>query len=168
MAASLGKEEKERLFDEIIEEISVNKLSLRKALIDRMSAQTFYDIIDNDTELSTQYARAREERTEGIFEEMFDIADDGTNDYMERMGSDGEPYLVVNTEHIQRSKVRIDQRKWALSKMNPKKYGDKLELDNKHSGEITTNDVSNLPTDELIKRAEAISKLSQSKKDQSE
>ncbi|MBT8043576.1 MAG: hypothetical protein KJO79_01395 [Verrucomicrobiae bacterium] len=34
-----------------------------------------------------------------------------------------------NHENIQRSRLRVDTRKWMTSKMKPKKYGDKLELD---------------------------------------
>jgi hypothetical protein len=59
---------------------------------------------------------------------MLDIADDGTNDFITKTSSDGTEFEVVNTEHIQRSKLRIDTRKWNLSKMQPKKYGEKLDL----------------------------------------
>lgn len=73
-----------------------------------------------------QYAQAREYQADTIFDEMFDIADDGTNDWMLR--KQGEDDIeVVNHEHIQRSRLRIDTRKWALSRMAPKKYGDKIE-----------------------------------------
>ena len=57
-----------------------------------------------------------------------DIADDGSNDWVERKNADGSTTEVVNGEHIQRSRVRIDARKWLLSKLAPKKYGDKLEF----------------------------------------
>ena len=36
----------------------------------------------------------------------------------------------VNHHVIQRDRLRVDSRKWALSKMNPKKYSDKLDLTN--------------------------------------
>ena len=39
---------------------------------------------------------------------------------------------VVDQEHIGRSRLRIDTRKWAASKLAPKKYGDKLDLN--HAG----------------------------------
>ena len=56
-----------------------------------------------------------------------DIADNGENDYMKRSGKDQEPGYVVNGEAIQRSRLRVDARKWLLSKLAPKKYGDKIE-----------------------------------------
>ena len=47
---------------------------------------------------------------------------------MERRGNDERGGCELNGEHIQRSRVRIDTRKWMLSKMLPKVYGDKTEV----------------------------------------
>ena len=35
---------------------------------------------------------------------------------------------AVNNEAVQRSRLRVDARKWLMSKLMPKKYGEKLEL----------------------------------------
>lgn len=72
-----------------------------------------------------QYACAREAQADAIFDEALDIADDGSNDWMERRREDGSTDEVVNHEHIARSKLRIDTRKWMAGKLAPKKYGDK-------------------------------------------
>lgn len=77
-------------------------------------------------EFRDQYAQAKEHQADTIFDEMFDIADDGTNDWMLKQLGENE-VEVVNHEHIQRSKLRIDTRKWALARMAPKKYGEKVE-----------------------------------------
>lgn len=77
-----------------------------------------------------QYTRAKEESADALVEEMLDIADEGTNDYMARQdanGNDTEVYQL-NGEHIQRSRLRVDTRKWIASKLKPKKYGDKTIL----------------------------------------
>jgi hypothetical protein len=80
-------------------------------------------------EFRDQYARAKEESADALAEDMLEIADDGQNDWMERLGSEGQPVgWQVNGEHIQRSRVRIDTRKWLASKLKPKKYGDKLAV----------------------------------------
>lgn len=77
-----------------------------------------------------QYAQAKELGVEAIAEELFEIADDGTNDWMELTDSEGNAYgYKANGEHIQRSKLRIDTRKWYLSKILPKKYGDRIQQD---------------------------------------
>jgi hypothetical protein len=74
-----------------------------------------------------QYSRARETQAETIFDEMLDIADDGSNDWMERKNSDGENIgWQENGEAIRRSQLRIAARQWMLGKMAPKKYGDKV------------------------------------------
>lgn len=76
-----------------------------------------------------QYDEATAIRAENMFDEMEEIADDGSNDYMTRVGKDGEGYEVTNHEHINRSKLRIDVRKWKLSKMFPKRFGDRVQQD---------------------------------------
>lgn len=81
-----------------------------------------------------QYVRAREAQADHFAEEILEISDDGTNDWMERQQPNGETVEVVNHEHISRSKLRVDSRKWLMSKLAPKKYGDKLDLE--HSGGV--------------------------------
>lgn len=101
-----------------------------------------------------QYARAKEAQLEHMADELLDIADDGSNDWMERRNADGSTHEVVNGEHIQRSRLRVDSRKWLLSKLVPKKYGDRVmnEHTGKDGGPIVTDDLSNLTADERRKR----------------
>ena len=54
------------------------------------------------------------------------IADDDSKDV--RHGKDGEELL--NAEFVQRSRLRIDTRKWLASKLLPKMYGDRKEIEN--------------------------------------
>lgn len=77
-------------------------------------------------EFRDQYARAREAQVEHWADEIVEIADDGTNDWIERQNSDGSTYEAVNSDHINRSRLRVDARKWLMSKLAPKKYGDKI------------------------------------------
>lgn len=87
-----------------------------------------------DESISTQYARAKEDQAEFMAEEMLDIADNGDNDYMLKHGADGSEAYILNGEHVQRSKLRLEARKWLMSKLKPKKYGDRINLD--HAGSI--------------------------------
>lgn len=75
-----------------------------------------------------QYEKARNIQAELMFEELLEIADDGSNDWIERENKDGSTYNVIYHEHVQRSRLRVDTRKWYLSKVLPKKFGDKLDL----------------------------------------
>jgi hypothetical protein len=81
---------------------------------------------DDGGELREQYTRAREAQADTIFDEILEIADDGRNDWMEQRG-ESEGY-TLNGEHVQRSRLRIDARKWMAGKLRPKVYGDKLAL----------------------------------------
>ena len=61
---------------------------------------------------------------------MLEIADDGTNDWIERQNArSGETYIALNDEAISRSRLRVEARKWLMGKMKPKKYGDKIDVD---------------------------------------
>lgn len=95
-------------------------------------------------EFRDKYARAREAQADEFAEEILDIADDGTNDYTERKNRDGSTVEVVDQEHINRSRLRVDTRKWLMSKMAPKKYGDRVttELTGPNGGPIQTEDVN--------------------------
>lgn len=90
---------------------------------------------------SKQYALAKQESADAMAEDIMDIADDGTNDWMEKTNADGEIIgWTLNGEHVQRSKLRVDARKWLMAKMKPKKYGDKTEVHNTHSFADMTDD----------------------------
>lgn len=96
---------------------------------DMISMQTFFRWLRENDKFSEQYARACEERSYMHAEEILEIADDATNDYMEQHDeSDELTGYKLNGENIQRSRLRIDTRKWLMSKLNPKVYGDKLDM----------------------------------------
>lgn len=84
---------------------------------------------------SGQYARARERQADYWGDESIEIADDGSNDWMERQ--QGETTIrVLDHEHIQRSKIRLEQRRWMMERLNPKGYGTKVEVDTPADGGI--------------------------------
>ncbi|MEU6504669.1 hypothetical protein ABZ895_34575, partial [Streptomyces californicus] len=53
----------------------------------------------------------------------------------------------LNGEHVQRSRLRIDTRKWYLSKIMPKKYGERIQ----HDQTITMADRSDDDIDKRIR-----------------
>ena len=75
-----------------------------------------------------QYTRAREEQAEGFLDEIVEIVDDSRNDWMDREVGRGRVIRVVDPEAVMRSKLRYDARRWAMSKILPKKYGDSTTL----------------------------------------
>jgi hypothetical protein len=85
--------------------------------------------LDDAEGFAARYAHARDLGLDAMSDELLEIADDGTNDYM-----DTEDGPKLDGEHVQRSRLRVDTRKWYLSKLAPKRYGDKLELE--HKGQV--------------------------------
>lgn len=79
-----------------------------------------------------QYARAREAQADKLADEILEIADETEGDFIGKELGDGTVVEVVDHEHIQRSKLRVDARKWKAAKLAPKKYGDRVI--NEHGG----------------------------------
>lgn len=120
---------------------------------DMPNKTTVFRWIRTNEEFRTQYARAKEESADSLTDEMLDIADNGENDWMLKHDKDGHEAWVANGEAMQRSRLRIDTRKWLASKLKPKKYGDKIQQE--ISGKLELTDLSeeelDRKLDQLIK-----------------
>lgn len=116
------------LGDLICEQLSEGKSLRTVCKADEMPhMRTIFRWLREDEEFCHQYARAKEESADALVEEMLEIADDGSNDLMTIEKGDYS-YEVENREVTNRSKLRVDTRKWIASKLKPKRYGDKLDL----------------------------------------
>jgi hypothetical protein len=93
---------------------------------DNPAKSTVLRWVESNAEFRDQYARARVEQAEYWAEEILEIADDGSNDWETRTGRGGQEFDAVNHEVVNRSRLRVDARKWLLSKLLPKKFGDDL------------------------------------------
>ena len=127
----------ETLFSDIIEEIENGKSLVDACKSCGLDKSNFYRLLAEDEEKCEEerkkyrdiYARACEERDTKEFEEIKKIADG------EEL-VDGEGVAIKDTsERIARDRLRIDARKWRVSKTRPSKYGDKLDLDVTSGGE---------------------------------
>ncbi len=98
------------------------------------------------TDFRDQYAHARDMQADALFDEALEIADDVSGDW----STDKDGKKVVDHENIQRSRLRVDTRKWAAGKMAPKRYGDKVQHTGDGGGPIRVRpDLSKLTGDEL-------------------
>jgi len=79
--------------------------------------------VSQDEEFRDKYTHARELQAEFYAEQIIEISDDSARD----MRLDGNGEEVVDHDHIARSRLRVDARKWYASKVAPKKWGDKLQ-----------------------------------------
>lgn len=94
-----------------------------------------------------RYARARSLGYDVLAAETLEIVDDGSNDYMERRSEDGSVEMVLDREHIQRSKLRAEHRLKLLACWDPKRYGAQLKLadpngDKLDRGSMSTSDIA--------------------------
>ena len=118
-------EEKVEIIQEICDELLDGK-TLTSILEETHFPQpsTFFKWLRQHPELRQMYDQAREDQAELLGDELMDISDNARNDWMERNGEDDAGYRL-NGENIQRSKLRVETRKWLASKMN-KRFSDKV------------------------------------------
>ncbi|MGN7038656.1 hypothetical protein [Neisseria sp. P0003.S003] len=104
--------------DKICEKIA-NGRSLRSICAEdgMPPMKTIYRWLEANEEFRHQYARARDKQADYFAEEIIEIADSAE----------------AESAAVSKAKLQIDARKWAASKIAPKKYGDKQEIDVKSS-----------------------------------
>lgn len=120
-------------FDKICQRIMEGE-SLRKILYSKkpiMSNTTFFKLLKEDPAKNEQYARAKEVCAERKFDSI-------EEDYMSEPQRDPESGRI-DPAWVQLQRLKIDAKKWELSKLLPKKYGDKIDIDAKIGGEIILN-----------------------------
>lgn len=88
---------------------------------------TIYTWRIKHNEFAEKYARARESQMELMAQEILEIADETGRDTKVIKHGDHETE-VADSEWINRSRLRVDTRKWLMSKLAPKKYGDRTVL----------------------------------------
>lgn len=81
-----------------------------------------------------EYALARVDAMECMGDEILDISDDSTLDMVIKTDPKGRQFEAVDHENIQRDRLRVDTRKFLMSKVARHIYGDKVE--HEHSGEV--------------------------------
>lgn len=89
--------------------------------------------LDDRDGFAARYAKAREIGYLTMADELLEIADDDRGDLAE-VGEDGRRRM--DTEFVGRSRLKLDTRKWLLSKALPKLYGDKLAVTGADGGAL--------------------------------
>lgn len=95
------------------------------------------DWIAGDSARSLAYATARERRADVIAEELIAIADEPPG---------LTPAGAVDPAAVAHQRLRVETRRWAASKLAPRRYGDKVELEAK---------ISSDPVGDLVRRIHA-------------
>lgn len=100
-----------------------------------ISSSTFFLWLRRHEEFRKMYIEAKQISLSIMAEDIVDISDNDAKDITIVRDEKGMPtgQIEINHENIQRSKLRVDTRKWLLSKLVPDKYGDRVI--NEHTGE---------------------------------
>lgn len=111
----------QELFDSICNDIATSS----KGLLDICSkhgvtSRVFYSWVQDDEALLHIYTRAREAQADYLADEIISISDHSEEDHTAFTGANV----------VQRDKLRVEARKWIAAKLKPKKYGDKVEIEN--------------------------------------
>ena len=98
------------------------------------------------------YLRARELQADSLFDQVLDIADDTSKDIITLPGDSPNENgkTVLNPVAVARARVRIDTRLRMAGKLNPKKYGEKLQAELSGTVEVETTVI---PGDRLDRQA---------------
>lgn len=116
------------LADKICEEIATSEKGLHHICKSNNfpSASTILRWLteDDKKDFRDKYTRAREAQADYMAEQILEIADNSDNDTIVTKNG----IIIQNSEYINRSRLRVDTRKWLMSKLAPKKYGEKLDI----------------------------------------
>lgn len=82
-----------------------------------------------DQEFRNRMDLAREIRAHLMVDEAIAIADESEHDTIVKTNRQGDEFESPNSEWMNRSRLRVDIRKWHASKMNQRVYGDHSKID---------------------------------------
>lgn len=84
--------------------------------------ETIYKWLRDNKDFADRYAFAKRDQVRALVDEILEISDDSSQDEM--ITDQGK--VVQNSEYINRSRLRIDTRKWIAAKLVPRLYGDNM------------------------------------------
>jgi hypothetical protein len=143
------------VFDENVADLVLDRLSngesLRSICRDNNmpDGSTVRKWLARNPDFARQYAYARDEQADTLFDQTLDIADNIPKD--------------ATNEMIRRAQVQIDTRKWMAGKIRPKKYGDSLkqtDLDASHTVINQTVNIAKLDYDDRSALADMLKTIS--------
>jgi len=129
--------------NKVIHLVGEEGLSMAKACKQiGMIQSKFLDVVNNAPHLVECYARAVDQRNDMIANRIIKVANDRSNDFF----TDSEGKIRPNPVAVQRDRLIIDSEKWLLSKLAPKKYGDRIQIDAevKHTAPLSIDQVNDI------------------------
>jgi hypothetical protein len=118
------------------------------------SLWTVYVAMEKDAQFAADIAMARKIAADGMADEIIEISDHAAEDYK----ADGS----INYEAIARSKLKTDNRKWLIERMDPSRWGSKGQIDVTSGGEkLETRELNPLESARQVAFALELAKRSQ-------
>lgn len=146
----LTPKQQKDLFMEICEAVVDNNTSFTQEMGNRkINYSVFNKILLANPELAEVYKASRMLRADSLFEEIIEIADTPIvgNEVTIEEDADGTLIKTITkkSDQYRHRQIQIDARKWAAQRMNPFKYGDKLDItsDNKPINQVTMFEIPN-------------------------
>jgi len=129
---TVGSPERQQIADQVLAGMSGGLSTFKACEAAQAPHSTFLLWVSQDSLLADRYARAREDLIEHMAAETLAIAD----------------APVGSTEHgttdsgaVAKQRLQVDTRKWLLSKLAPKKYGDKVTLSGDAENPLTVEKI---------------------------
>lgn len=118
----------QELADRICEELALGKSMRTVCTQEGMPAMSsVFKWLREHKEFSEQYAKAKEESTDAMAEDLLYISDTPVMGEVRTIKPDGS-VEIKQDEMLGHRRLQVDSRKWLMAKMKPKKYGDKLDM----------------------------------------
>lgn len=105
----------------VLKEGSGELIDDKGKFIQMPTTRVFFRWLRENEKFREQYAYAKEEAADAQYEELSDIADDAIG---QAKSVDPKAAGAV----VQAHRLKADNLKWQMSKMKPKRYGEKLDL----------------------------------------
>jgi hypothetical protein len=119
-------------FDAILTDVATGLATYKALAAHGSNFFSFYGHLNANKDAAERYARAKFDGLERLADEIVQLADESREGSKTRETKDGT--FIETGDMVERTRLQIDTRKWLLSKLAPKKYGDRLELDHKGEG----------------------------------
>ena len=113
--------------DRLAAGLSLRKICRSKGMPSKTSV---FKWLGQNSTFADQYARAREAQADGLVDEMVAIADTPFIGTKTKRTSDGKIEKTTG-DMVEHRRLQIETRKWVAARMRPKKYGDKLDVEQK-------------------------------------
>ena len=124
-----GSEDRAKISAVVLAGMRGGLSALKACQAANISHSTFLGWVNQDTALADNYAHAREDLIERMASEVLELSDSDVG-----FLPDGKKDWAA----VQKHKLQVDTRKWLLSKLAPKKYGEKLEVSGDAANPLVT------------------------------